>query len=138
MRKLPKIIVSAIVEKDNRILLIKEVLESGKELWIVPGGTAEFGETLEQAVRRELKEETNIDIGDIEYLHFKEVVRTQFDYHTVIFFFRAVPRNEEIVPGNKILDARFFDKNEIAGLQLVDSAEWILEKYFSSKEELPA
>ncbi len=131
-RKLPKVIVSALVEKDDKVLLVKEVLESGNEYWIVPGGTVEYGETLVAAVKRELKEETNLDIDVIDYMDFKEVVRTQFNYHTVIFFFSAKPLNEKLELGDKILDARFFGKEEISGLRLVDSAAWILEKYFSN------
>ena len=131
-RKLPKVIVSALVEKDNKILLVKEVLESGKEYWIVPGGTVEYGETLVDAVKRELKEETNLDIDVTDFVDFKEVIRTQFNYHTVIFFFLAKPLNEKLALGDKILDARFFGKEELDGLNIVDSARWILEKYFSN------
>lgn len=131
-RKLPKVIVSALVEKDNKILLVKEVLESGNEYWIVPGGTVEFGESMDEAVKREIKEETNLDIDVTDFVDFKEVIRTQFNYHTVIFFFLAKPLNEKLELGDKILDARFFGKEEISGLRLVDSAAWILEKYFSN------
>ena len=39
----PKIIVSALVERDGRFLLIRETLESGQDYWIIPGGHVEFG-----------------------------------------------------------------------------------------------
>lgn len=53
--------VSAVVTKDNKILLIHRRKE-GDEYWVVPGGGVEEGETLEQGLVREVKEETSLDI----------------------------------------------------------------------------
>lgn len=129
--KLPKIIASALVEKDNKILLIKETLEDNNEYWIVPGGTVEFGESLADALKREIKEETNLEIEILRFFDFKEAIHTKYDYHTIIFFFLTKPINENnLVLDGKILDAKFFGKEEIKELRLVDTATWILEKYF--------
>lgn len=130
--KLPKVIVSGLVEKDGRVLLVKEVLESKQEYWIVPGGHVEFGESLVDAVKREMKEETNLDVEVTRLLDFKEHIVTKYDYHTVIFFFLVKSLNEDIKVPKEILEAKFFSKEEIKSLNLVDSARWILEKHFST------
>lgn len=54
--------VDAIIIKDNKILLIKRGSEPDKGLWAVPGGYVGWDESAEDAVLREVKEETNLDV----------------------------------------------------------------------------
>jgi len=124
----PKIIASALIEKDDKFLLVKEILEDGKEYWIVPGGKVEFGETLVDAAKREIKEETNLDIEILKFLDFEESIHLNHNYHTIIFFFLAKPLNKNFILDKKVLQAKFFSQDEIRKLNLVESASWILEK----------
>ncbi len=124
----PKIIVAALVEKDNKFLLVKETLESGKEYWIVPGGGVEFGENLTDAIKREIKEETNLDIKIKNFAGFQEAIVPKYNYHTVIFFYRAEPQNENVILEKKIIEAKFFSREEIPNLNLVDSSRKFLER----------
>jgi 8-oxo-dGTP diphosphatase len=124
----PKIISSVVLKKDDKLLLVKEVLESKKEYWIFPGGGVEFGETIEEAAVREAKEETGLDVEIKEFLGFKEVIVPKYDYHTIIFFFIAEPMNHDIKTIEKILDAKYFSPDEMKELNLVDSAEWALKE----------
>ena len=129
MDKLPKVIVAALIEKDNRYLLIKELLDNGKEQWILPGGTVEFGESMMDAVKREIKEETNLDIDVKKFIEFKEAIYPKAGYHTIIFFFHATPVNGNLKLESKALAGKFFSKDEIKKLNLVESADWLFEKY---------
>jgi 8-oxo-dGTP diphosphatase len=56
----PRIRVSAVLRREGRILLIRQE-KPGKEYWMLPGGGVEAGETLLQALKRELAEECGID-----------------------------------------------------------------------------
>lgn len=127
-KKSPRIVVSAIIRKEGKLLLTKEILESGNEYWIFPGGGVEFGESLEEAVKREIKEELGIDIEIEKLMGFKEAIFPKYNYHTVIFFFLANPLKEPSVNDKKILEARYFHFQEIEKLNLVDSARWAFEK----------
>ncbi len=128
--KRPKVVVSGLIERDGKVLLVKEILENG-EHWIVPGGKVEFGESLVDAVKREIKEETNLDIEVLRLFDFKEHVNLKYDYHTVIFFFLAKPLNESIKLPEEVLDAKFFAKEDLKDIKLVDSAKWVLDKFFT-------
>ena len=52
------------VIRDDHILLIKHhEYETGHDYWVIPGGGRDDGETEEECVRREMKEETNLDVA---------------------------------------------------------------------------
>jgi len=124
----PYIVVAALIEKDGRFLLEREVIESGKEYWLIPGGKVEYGETLTEALEREIKEETNLDIEVKEFIDFQEAIHVKYNYHTVIFFYRAAAKNEEIILEDGILEAKFFTKEEIRNLNMPDSNENFLKR----------
>jgi mutator protein MutT len=63
---------TAVIIKDNKILLIKRI-KNGSEYFIFPGGGVEEGETVEQALKREVKEELSLDINTWKHLYDIEV-----------------------------------------------------------------
>ncbi|MFA4998748.1 MAG: NUDIX domain-containing protein [Candidatus Paceibacterota bacterium] len=124
----PYIVVAALIEKDGKFLLEREVIESGKEYWLIPGGKVEYGETLTEALEREIKEETNLDIEVKEFIDFQEAIHVKYNYHTVIFFYRATTKSEKIILEDGILEAKFFTKEEIKSLNMPDSNENFLKR----------
>ena len=59
--------VGAVVFKDGKMLIIKRSQEPGKGKWSVPGGRVELGETVYEAARREVLEESSIEI-EVEHV----------------------------------------------------------------------
>lgn len=59
-----------IFDKQGKIFLLKT--HKWKNRYIVPGGHIELGETMEQAIKREIKEETNLNISNLKFLCTKE------------------------------------------------------------------
>jgi 8-oxo-dGTP diphosphatase len=57
---------TAIIIKDNKIVLIHRK-RNGEEYWAFPGGSIEKDETKEEAVKREVKEETNLDVLETKF-----------------------------------------------------------------------
>lgn len=73
MLKVPEIKVGVLVYNDQgEILLVTS--HKWQDKWMVPGGGVEWGESLEETVRREIKEETTLDITDIHLLGVQESV----------------------------------------------------------------
>jgi ADP-ribose pyrophosphatase len=128
MDKFPRAISAVIAVQDDKVLLVKEVLENGKEYWIFPGGGVEFGESTEDAAVREMKEEIGLSVKIDHFVGFKEVIRKEFEYHTIVFFYMAEPLGEVVISDKKILEARYFTLEEANSLQLVDSARWALTR----------
>jgi len=125
--KFPKIVACTLVERRGKYFLIKEVLEDGCEYWIVPGGKVEFGESLENAAKRETEEESGMEIEILKFLGHHEAVFPDLNYHSVIFFFLGKSESTNFTLENKALDGKFFSKEEIKKLNLVSSAKWLFE-----------
>ena len=62
----PIVGVAAVILHENKVLLIQRGQEPLKGEWSLPGGVLELGETLEQGVRREVLEETGLDIEPVQ------------------------------------------------------------------------
>jgi len=72
-QKYPEPTVGALIfNKEGKIFLMTSPKWKGK--YVVPGGHIEVGETIEQALKREIKEETNLDIFDIEFIMTQEFI----------------------------------------------------------------
>jgi mutator protein MutT len=79
--------VGGVVVRDGRALIVRRGKEPLYGRWAVPGGTVELGETLEQAVVREMEEETGLDVEPLEVLTvFDRIDRDggRVSYHYVI------------------------------------------------------
>ena len=73
----PRIRVSAILRWQGRVLLCRQE-KPDKEYWLLPGGGVDAGETLIEALRRELREEL-----ELEFRSAREVARMDFDFGPV-------------------------------------------------------
>lgn len=124
----PEVCVGAVVVRDDRLLLIRRARAPGRGLWSLPGGRVERGETLAEAVVRELHEETGIDgvcgtlIGWVE--------RIDEDHHFVILDFTVVVLDDiDPVAGDDAMEAAWVPLPEVAELDLVDGlAEFLAEE----------
>ncbi len=94
---LPILCVDIIAQNSaGEYLLIKRANEPKKDVWWVIGGRVLKGETLNEAVKRKVKEETALDVTDLKPIGYFELVQganpfgLPFEYHTVSVVFSAV------------------------------------------------
>lgn len=72
-QKYPEPTVGALIfDEEDKVFLMTSPKWPGK--YVIPGGHIELGETAEQALKREVKEETNLDIVDIQFMNLQEFI----------------------------------------------------------------
>ena len=123
----PEVCVGAIAVAEDRLLLVRRGHGPAAGVWSVPGGRLEVGETLAEAVLRELAEETALEgvcdglVGWVE--------RMGLDHHYVILDF-AVTILEPTEPraGDDAAEAEWVPLDEVAHRRLADGlAEFLHE-----------
>jgi ADP-ribose pyrophosphatase YjhB (NUDIX family) len=128
----------AIIEEDGRVLLVSEMRRLGDETrlcWDIPGGGAEPGESLEEALVREVREETGLVVEPLDLAFMIE----RFGFHSPdptrrgrFFFFYARRVSGELGPSDpEIQEAAFKDWSEARRLCTQDYHEelwtWIAD-----------
>ena len=125
----PEVCVGAVAVVDDRILLIRRGHGPAAGEWSVPGGRVEGGETLAEAVVRELAEETGLEAVCDDLIGWVE--RIGGDHHFVIFdFFVTVLDDPDTQPqaGADAAEAAWVPLDEVAHLRLADGlAEFLHE-----------
>ncbi len=105
------------VVEGDRVLLVQRANEPGRGLWAFPGGILQLGETLAEAVRREVREECGLEIQVGETLGaFDLILRDQagaVQYHYVLIDLLAHPAGGELRVSSDILDARWVTLEEL-------------------------
>ena len=114
----PEVCVGAIARSGDALLLVLRGREPGRGLWSVPGGRVEAGESLADAVVRELREETGLDGACGPLVGWVE--RIGRDHHFVILDFEVTAVGGDPVPGDDADDARWVPIEALDELPLVD------------------
>lgn len=117
------LIVSAIIEKDGKYLFGKKVKDTGPypNCWLLIGGKAyPEKECLEESLRREVKEEANIEIKDIKQIYFDEDHRVRKGEMTHLIFLTWLVKYKsgETKPGDDIVKLKWFTKKEMKKINL--------------------
>jgi ADP-ribose pyrophosphatase YjhB (NUDIX family) len=124
--------VSAVVIRDGEFLIVRRARAPMQGLFTLPGGGVEPGESLVAAVRREIKEETALDIEPLALAGYREVIARdaagRVERHFVILPFAArwtagEPRvNEELAEARWIRPAGLRDLHTTEGLAEIVAA----------------
>ncbi len=114
----PTLGVGGIALHEGKILLVERGREPGLGLWALPGGHVEAGETMENAVVREMAEETGLVV---ECGPLRGWVQRIFDeYHMVIFDFDvSVVGSTEPAAGDDAAEVRWCGLGDLEGLPMV-------------------
>jgi 8-oxo-dGTP diphosphatase len=72
--KRPQLAVSAVIFRDGKVLLVRRARSPGKGFYSLPGGRVEFGESLHEALTREVDEETGLKIDIVGLAGWREVL----------------------------------------------------------------
>jgi ADP-ribose pyrophosphatase YjhB (NUDIX family) len=140
----PVVGVGGVVIRDGRALLIRRGSEPLKGQWSIPGGLLELGETLEEGVRRELREETGLDVRVLDLIEVFERIWPEPKpgrpapsaserprYHYVILDYLCEAPHGEPKAGSDVTEVAFASEDELEGYRLTPTAARILRKAFA-------
>ena len=101
----------------DHVLLAQRTRPPSVGMWAVPGGRVDVGETLEDAARRELREETALTVRDVVFVDHVEVIRRDGDdaveTHYVIAMFAARYAGGEPVAGDDAGAVRWVARDDL-------------------------
>ena len=116
----PFLAVSAAIVRDGRILLVRRARSPGRGLFSLPGGVVEAGETLKEAVAREVREETGLTVEPVTLAGHREAIVRDPDgrvrRHFVILAFACRWVAGEPGPSEEVAEARWLVPDDVAGL----------------------
>ena len=113
----PQLAVSAAIFRDGKILLVRRARSPAKGFYSLPGGRVEFGESLHQALAREIDEETGLDIEIIGLAGWREVLPAAAGAgHYLIMSFAARWVAREPVLNDELDDYRWIAPDALASL----------------------
>ncbi|MCL6480434.1 MAG: NUDIX domain-containing protein [Firmicutes bacterium] len=140
----PVVGVGGVVIRDDRALLIRRGSEPLKGQWSIPGGLLELGETLEEGVRRELREETGLNVRVLELIEVFERIfpepepgrspsahRPRPRYHYVILDYLCEAPEGAPRAGGDVTHVAFAAEAELDQFHLTPTALRVLRKAFA-------
>jgi 8-oxo-dGTP diphosphatase len=124
----PQLAVSAVIVRDDKILLVRRADSPAKGFYSLPGGRVEFGESLHAALHREVREETGLRIEIVGLAGWREVLPgTSGGGHYVIMSFAARWVADEVTLNEEHDDFKWLKPDELSGLKLTGGLVEVVE-----------
>ena len=124
--------VGAIIFRGDEVLLVRRGGKPALGKWSVPGGLVELGESLEEAVRREVLEEVGIEVAVGELVAVLDRVirddRGEIEYHYLLLDFLCEPAEGAPVAGSDASECRFVPIADLGGYDLTRGAEKVVRR----------
>jgi 8-oxo-dGTP diphosphatase len=124
--------VAGIVVRNREVLLVLRGEEPSKGKWGIPGGVLEVGETVEEAVVREVREETGCYCTPIKHLATFDSIRRDEDgrvhWHYILFEYLCRYVSGELRAGDDATEARWVNLNDLDAVDIMESTRRFVEK----------
>jgi len=132
--------VGAVIICKGKILLEKRKGEPGRGKWTVPGGLVELGESAEQTVMREVREETNLEVEQPELIDVVNSVTTDEDgrikYHFVIVDYFVKLEGGMLKAADDAAELRWVEFSEVENYDLTRSFREFFQRNRQELEKL--
>jgi ADP-ribose pyrophosphatase YjhB (NUDIX family) len=113
----PAIAVAAfIADADQRVLFIRRAKDPAKGQWAIPGGFIDAGETAEEACRREVREEVNLELTSLEFLCSEP---NEYFFHDVtypvldLFFVARTPAGHQAAAHDEVASVSWLEPGAV-------------------------
>ncbi len=119
-----------IINPEGKLFLMKS--HKWKNLFTVPGGHIELGEKIEDTLKREIKEETGLDIYDIEFLLFQEFIYDDEFWkkkHFIFFDFACKTKSTEVTLNHEAQDYVWVSLDDVFNIPVDKYTKSAIEQY---------
>lgn len=127
----PIVGIGLVVLKCDHVLLVRRGKPPNVGSWTLPGGAQEVGETVEEAARRELLEETGVGVGPLHFAAHVDNIRRdptgRVQFHYTILDFAARWQSGEPVAGSDVTEALWVAPDDVRNYQLWIEAYRVIE-----------
>jgi ADP-ribose pyrophosphatase YjhB (NUDIX family) len=131
--------VGAVIFRGEEVLLVRRGQEPARDSWSLPGGLVELGETLSDAIQRELAEETGLTVTLLGIAAVLERIFPDPDgrigYHYVLVDYLCDYLAGELSPGSDITAARFVSLGDLPDFDLPPFTDDVIRRAWEQKRK---
>ncbi len=130
----PTVAVGGVVIYDGGVVLVRRAKAPLLGEWSIPGGSLELGETLEQGLRRELREETRLEVEPLELLAVLDRIDREgpaVRFHYVIVDYLCERRGGELRARSDASEVALVRPSDLAAYQLTTEAAEVVRDGFA-------
>ncbi len=124
--------VGAIIANDGRVLLVERGQDPLKGVWSLPGGVVEAGEQLKDAVRREVREETGLEVEPVSMVEVFERIMPdasgRTEYHYVLIDYLCRVTGGRLHAESDASDARWVPRDELHSYRITEGTLEVIER----------
>ena len=133
----PVVGVGALIFKRDSILLVERGRPPLKGYWSLPGGVLELGEHLGNAVRREVREETGLEIKPVAVVEiFERIMRDKDgkpEYHYVLVDYLCKITGGDLSAGDDSSKVEWVRRKDLPGVKLTEGTLAVIERTFEKR-----
>jgi mutator protein MutT len=137
----PVVSVGAVIVDGGRVLLIRRGQPPLHGRWSLPGGVVEIGETLHEAIVREVREETGLEVEVGPVLEVLDRIErdpdNRVEYHYVIIDYRCLVRGGRLTCGSDADDVRWVAASDVAAFGVTAAVADVVHKGLALASEAP-
>ena len=137
--KRPLIGVGALIFQRDRILMAQRGKDPLKGWWSLPGGALETGESLAEAVKREVLEETGLEVRPLEVFEIFERIMRDADgrpeYHYVLIDYTCRVTGGRLRAGDDVVHVEWVRRPDLRKMQITEGTLGVIEKAFRKRRK---
>jgi len=127
--------VGALIFEAGNLLLVERGKEPLKGYWSLPGGIVEVGETLEDGIRREVREETGLDVEPLSMFEIFERIMPdtagKTEYHYVLIDFICKPVGGQLQAASDVSCVAWVSRPNLSQYRLTEGTLAVVERAFA-------
>ncbi len=122
-----------IIVNKGKVLITKRSVSPFLGKYVLPGGKLDFGESLIECLKREVYEETGLEMKNVKFFDYYELFLNK-KYYLIMYFICNVASSKLKINRDEISDVKWIGKEEIEDFDIAPGSKKILERFFYDRD----